>query len=287
MGSLRHVEHDASSPSKGSLSRLMDKIRNERGLDLAQYRPRYVERRLAVRMNALDIPTYGQYATYLDRHEDEYAKMLDALTINVTQFFRDPSVYALVRSKVAPALLRLKQARKQRLVRIWSAGCATGEEPYSLAMLFLDVIEQQQAHDIVMTVIGTDIDKQALAFAKRARYPARELPNIPHADRVRYVSSDAEGFDLAPDVLKVVRFQHLNLFDDTPIHGVDVIFCRNVFIYFNREEQERLVEIFKKSLVRGGFLVLGRSERLSPALASDLELVSSRERIYRKPTGML
>lgn len=273
--------------ARGNLNRLLDKVRDERGLDLYQFRPRYAERRIAVRLNHLNINTYSQYAAYLDAHPEEYAKLLDTLTINVTQFFRDPTVYAVVRDQVVPAILKTKMDRKQRLVRVWSAGCATGEEPYSLAMAFLDGIQRMGADQAMLTVIGTDIDRDALAFAKRGEFPIRELSQIPHSDRVRYVQVEGDHFRFKPEITRAVRFQYLNLFADAPIHGIDVIFCRNVFIYFNREDQERMIKAFRESLIRGGFLVLGRSERLSTAMGRDFELVSGRERIYRKPTNLL
>lgn len=279
------LEHPADAVYRGSLTRFLEKVRAERGLDLSQYRPRYVERRIAVRLNILGLRTYQQYAAYLDRHPDEYAKLLDTLTINVTQFFRDPTVYALFRDQVVPTLLAAKKARKQRIVRLWSAGCATGEEPYSLAMAMLDGMIRTKSPQMLLTVIGTDIDGAALDTARQGVYPARQLPQIPLTDRNRYVQVEGDTFRMRPEVAKVVRFQYLNLFDDEPIHGIDVIFCRNVFIYFNREDQERLIGCFRRALSPGGYLVLGRSERLTPPFAKQFDLISGRERVYQKPTG--
>ncbi|MHB8761531.1 MAG: CheR family methyltransferase [Coriobacteriia bacterium] len=272
---------------RGNLNRLLEKVHAERGLDLHQFRRRYVERRIAVRLNHLGFTTYSQYSTFLDAHPEEYLKLLDALTINVTQFFRDPSVYKVVRDEVVPAVLKAKLDRRQRLVRVWSAGCATGEEPYSLAMAFLDGMLRLGAAETVLSVVGTDIDRDALAFAKRGEFPIRELAHIPHSDRIRYIEVHGDHFRFKPEIARAVRFQYLNLFADTPIHGIDVIFCRNVFIYFNRQDQERIIGAFRQSLVRGGFLVLGRSERLSTAMSRDFELVSARERVYRKPMNLL
>jgi len=265
---------------------LLEKVRSERSLDLAQYRPRYVERRVAVRLNTLGIRTYQQYASYLDSHPDEYALLLDALTINVTQFFRDPTVFAVFRDQVVPELLQTKAARKQRLIRVWSAGCATGEEPYSLAMLLLNGIRAAGAEKMLLSVIGTDIDRKALAVAKAGEYPIRLLSQIPASDRSRYVRAEDDVFRIGPEVTRACRFQYLNLFEDAPIHGIDVIFCRNVFIYFNRQEQDRMLEHFWESLSRGGYLVLGRSERLAPSLAKRFLLIDGRERVYRKPIGL-
>ncbi len=271
---------------RGNLSRLLDKVRSERGLDLSQYRENYVTRRVAVRLNTLGLHTYHQYSVYLDENPEEYAKLLDTLTINVTQFFRDPTVYALFRDQVVPSLLATKKSRKQRLVRLWSAGCATGEEPYSLAMSMLDGIIRTRSNDAMLSVIGTDIDRKALAVAKRGEYSVRLLNQIPAADRHRYIDVDGEVFRMKPEIAKVTRFQYLNLFEDPPINGIDVVFCRNVFIYFNHGDQSRLIESFWEALTRGGYLVLGRSERLAPALAKRFELVSGRERVYRKPLGL-
>ncbi|MBF4510628.1 MAG: protein-glutamate O-methyltransferase CheR [Aeromicrobium sp.] len=271
---------------RGNLTRLLEKVRDERGLDLAHYRPRYVERRIATRLQALGVHTYRQYAARLDEDPAEYARLLDALTINVTQFFRDPTVYDRLRTTVLPDLLADKSSRGQRVVRVWSAGCATGQEPYSLAMSLLSEVERVPDRQFVPSVIGTDIDRTALAVAKRGEYPVAELAHIPAADRERYVEVVGERFRFRPKVTGVVRFQHLNLLNDQPVRGVDVIFCRNVFIYLNRDQQERLLESFHDALGRGGYLVLGRSERLAPALSKRFELVDARERIYRKPRSL-
>ncbi|MBN2247764.1 MAG: protein-glutamate O-methyltransferase CheR [Coriobacteriia bacterium] len=271
---------------RGNLDKLLRKVMAERGLDLQQYRERYVERRLAVRLNTLGIQTYAQYAAYLDRDPDEYHNLVDAITINVTQFFRDAEVFELFRCQVVPAIIEQKVARRQRVLRVWSAGCATGEEPYSLAMSLLDQISRLGVDTIVPTVIGTDLDRLAIATAKRAVYPVRQLEQIPKQDRLRYLDIGAETFTVKQRVRDMVRFQYLNLFEDPPIHGVDAVFCRNVFIYFNKADQERLVRAFWESLIRGGYLVLGRSERLTPEVAGDFELVDGRQRIYRKPLAL-
>lgn len=273
--------------SRGNLKRLTDKVHKERGVDLAQYRERYVERRVAVRLHQLGLHTYNQYTTFLDAHPEEYQQLLDTLTINVTQFFRDQSVFGVVRDTVVPTIVKHKQTRKQRLIRVWSAGCATGEEPYSLAMAFLDGIERMKADSAMLSVIATDIDRDALAVGKRGEYPMTAVSHIPRYYQTRYLERGPETFRFKQEVQRAVRFQYLNLFADAPIHGVDAVFCRNVFIYFNREEQERMLAVFRDSLVRGGFLVLGRSERLATSVSRDFELIDARERVYRKPLNVL
>lgn len=276
--------HQADAVYRGNLDRLLSKIRDERALDLSQYRPRYVERRLASRLHALNLHSYRQYAAYLDQNPGEYAQLMDTLTINVTQFFRDTSVFDVFRADVIPTLLADKAKRHQRMIRVWSAGCATGQETYSLAMSFLSAMGPK-ANEYLLTILGTDIDPRALAEAKRATYEISQLAAIPMKEQDRYVEVNGDTFTFKPEVTRHCKFEYLNLFEDKPIQVVDVIFCRNVFIYFNREDQDRVLGVFWSALSRGGYLVLGRSERIAPSTQAEFELVNGRERIYRKPLG--
>ncbi|MCE5192153.1 MAG: protein-glutamate O-methyltransferase CheR [Actinomycetia bacterium] len=276
----------ADAVNRGNLTRLLEKVRTERGLDMAQYRPRYVERRIAARLRTLNLRTYRQYAAYLDGHPEEYAKLFDTLTINVTQFFRDPTVFELFREDIVRDMLAEKAARRQHMIRVWSAGCATGQEPYSLAMAFLSAMGPT-SHDFLLTILGTDLDRNALNVAKRAEYDISLIDQIPLADRNRYVEVYGDHFKIKPEVARLCKFDYFNLFEDKPIHAVDVIFCRNVFIYFNRDEQERILHAFWSALARGGYLVLGRTERIGSLGEHGFELVSGRERIYRKSLELL
>ncbi|HEY3316928.1 MAG TPA: protein-glutamate O-methyltransferase CheR [Coriobacteriia bacterium] len=273
---------EADSVYRGDLDRLIRKVREERGLDLHQYRRAYAERRLAARMRTLTLHTYRQYERYLDAHPDEYSKLLDTLTINVTDFYRDGSVYEILRGNVIPSLLKEKARARQRSIRVWSAGCATGEEAYSVTMAFLSAMGRD-ADDFLLNVFATDIDPRALETAREATYDVAKLPHIPKAEQMRFVEKSKDTFRIKPEVTQHVRFKRLNLFEDEPINIVDVILCRNVFIYFTREQQARVLESFWRVLYRGGYLVLGRSEKMAPALAARFELVSGRERVYRKP----
>lgn len=267
----------------GDLSLLVRRIREDRGLDLGQYRERYVERRLAMRLRALGLSTYRQYAEHLKAHPEEFAALLDAITVNVTRFFRDESVFRLFQRSIVPRVIERKEHRHQRMIRAWSAGCATGQEPYSIAMTLVSALGSR-ADDFVVSVYGTDLDRNALEVARKATYPIDQLAHIPFSDR-RFVEVDGDVFRIDPRLARLVRFSYLNLFEQAPIHVVDVIFCRNVFIYFTHEEQERMLERFWEALARGGYLVLGRSERLAPSMNGRLEVVDGCERIYRKPLG--
>jgi len=190
------------------------------------------------------------------------------------------------RDKVVPSLIAAKTEKRQHLLRAWSAGCATGEEPYSIAMSMLDGVRRTGAEGMHLSVTGTDIDRNALAVAKRGEYSTKFLAHVSASDKHRYLDVEGDVFRMKPEVTKAVRFQYLNLFEDPPIHGVDVVFCRNVFIYFNHDEQERMIGSFWDGLSRGGYLVLGRSERLAPVFARQFEMVDAKERVYRKPVAL-
>jgi chemotaxis methyl-accepting protein methylase len=275
-------DRPAEDVSRGNLSRLLEKVHAERSLDLAQFRPRYVERRIGTRLHALGLHTYRQYATYLDAHADEYPLLIDALTINVTQFFRDTPVWETLCANVIPALLKAKTERGRRVLRVWCAGCATGEEPYSVAMCVLSVIEDLDLSGVVLNVIGTDIDRRALTVAKNAEYPGARLGEIPRRFRDSYLEVGKETFRIGPSVRRCVKLHYLNLFEEPPVNVVDLVLCRNVFIYFNREDQERVMASFVKGLTQGGYLVLGRSERLARGVADRFEVVSASDRVYRR-----
>lgn len=275
------MESTEDVAARGSLAPLIAQIERERGVDLSQYRPSYVERRLGTRLRALALPTYRGYAVHLTEHPAEYARLIDALTVNVTDFFRDPPVWDVIRGEVIPSILARKAAAGHHAVRAWSAGCATGEEPYSLAMAFL-AAKGPKPERLLLTVTATDLDPLAMETAKRAEYNIAKTDHIPAAERARFVTRDEGRFRIRPEVTEKVRFRKMDLFSDEPPLSMDLVLCRNVFIYFTREQQERVVGVFQRSLVRGGYLVLGRTEKMATEAGQGFEAVSGRERVYRK-----
>ena len=203
------------------------------------------------------------------------------MTVNVTEFFRDPPVWRLIDKEVVAPLLKAKAALGQRTIRVWSAGCATGEEAYSIAMTFLSAMGSE-ADSFVFSVLATDLDPRALETAAAGEYDIAKLESIPAHYRVHYVTVEGKRFRINPEVRERVRFRKLNLFSDEPPRAIDLVLCRNVFIYFSREQQEHATMVFHRSLMRGGYLVLGRTEKMATSAAPGFEPVSSKERIYRK-----
>jgi chemotaxis protein methyltransferase CheR len=275
------MEEQDTTGSAGDATRLITQVERERGIDLSQYRLSYLERRLGTRLRALGLVTYRQYGQHLSEHPDEYARLLDTLTVNVTDFFRDPPVWKIIRGEVIPAIIKAKSATGQHGIRVWSAGCATGEEPYSLAMAFLSAMPAT-GPSFLLSVTATDLDPLAIATAQTAEYDVAKLEHVPGADRVRFTETNGKRFKVKPEVTEHVRFRKLNLFSDPPPLAVDLILCRNVFIYFTREQQERITNVFHRALARGGYLVLGRTEKMAMGATAGFEPVSSKERIYRK-----
>lgn len=278
-------ETDPAQPVRGNIDRIVKKFAENRGLDLGHYRRPYLERRVAARMRLLGLTTYRQYAERLDAHPEEYAAFVQTLTINVTDFFRDGGMWDALREEVIPAILSEKQRHRGRTIRVWSAGCATGEEPYSVAMLLLDLLGDQ-AREYIIAINGTDIDPEALAFAERGYYQPGRLQRVPEGYRDRFFVEDAAGGPgmlVRPEVRRLVRFSPYSLFDDSPMKLVDLVLCRNVFIYLGRDEQAKALDKFWAAMSKGGFLVLGRSEKLSAGAAVQFEQFDTKERIYRKP----
>jgi chemotaxis methyl-accepting protein methylase len=256
-------------------------LSQRRGLDLSRYKESYLRRRLMVRVRALRLRGLEEYARYLHRHPEEIEPLLAALSIKVTSFFRNRSCYAFLREKVVPSLIA--EARSNRgLVTAWSAGCATGEEPYSIAALF--AAEAGDRRDVTVRVLATDIDSEALATAERALFPADAILDVTPTDAVSQFEACDDGMVTPGDAIRrMVTFRRESLLDPFDRDALDLIVCRNVLIYFSLEHQKILLARFADSTRPGGYLVLGRVERLLGEARNLYEVSSTRNRIYRRP----
>jgi chemotaxis protein methyltransferase CheR len=256
------------------LALLLRKI-ERRGLMVSSYKEPCLRRRLAVRMRARGVHTYRDYATLLDTAPDEFDLLLDALTINVTKFFRNPETYAVVRERVLPDL-----AARAGTVAIWSAGCATGEEPYSLAILFAELARQ-----VRVRIDATDLDPGALAFLRRAEYPAPAVEEVPPDLLQRYFTK-GPPYALAREVVRLVHPRRHDLTrEGAPAPPYHLIVCRNVVIYFDRATQEQLFLRFHDALVPGGWLLLGKVETLFGPARQRFTVEDARERLFRRPAA--
>ena len=273
-------DHDITTAPDADFLALMQKITRERGFGCASYKEKCLRRRIAVRMRARAVHTYADYARVLDHDAREYDLLLDALTINVTKLFRNWETFASIERHVIPALW----ARPDSTIDVWSAGCASGEEPYSLAILFHRYAAARGELQALsrVSVVGTDIDRASLAAAERAHYADAAFADTPDELRGAYFSADAP-FTPRADIRAMVRFQRRDLLRESPpAPRLHLIACRNVIIYFDRQTQEALFRRFQEALVPGGFLVLGKVETLLGAPRSGFVAIDPRERIFRR-----
>jgi chemotaxis methyl-accepting protein methylase len=255
----------------GTLALLLAKI-ERKGLRVLSYKDACLKRRLAVRMRARGVHSYQDYGKVLDASPEEFDLLLDALTINVTRFFRNPETFAVLRQRVVPELAALPGP-----VAVWSAGSATGEEPYSLAILFDHLQGRAQVR-----IDATDLDPGALAFLARAEYPAAAVVDVPR-DLMSYFSP-GPPYVVADAARRLVRpIRHDLTQSPAPAPPYHLIVCRNVVIYFDRAAQERLFERFHEALVPGGWLLLGKVETLFGHARTLFKTEDARERLFRKP----
>ncbi|HEU6450490.1 MAG TPA: protein-glutamate O-methyltransferase CheR [Gemmatimonadaceae bacterium] len=263
---------------------LTRKISRDRNFGCASYKEKCLRRRIAVRMRARGVHTYRDYAHILDSDAGEYERLLDALTINVTKLFRNPETYAAIARSVIPPLWERNEGR----VGIWSAGCSSGEEAYSLAILVHRhaAMRGQLSWLSRTTILGTDIDRASLVAAERGTYSESSFADTPPDLRAEYFSAQAP-YAVRQEVKRMVRFERRDLLrdpaPDSMPDGIHLIACRNVIIYFDRSTQESLFRRFHDALSPGGYLVLGKVETLLGAARSSFATVEPRERIFRRP----
>lgn len=268
-------------PDEEAFLELTRKISRDTGLLLDAYKDKCMRRRIAVRMRASGAHSYVEYQTLLDRDPQEYQRLKDAITINVTRFYRNAETWNLVRTALVPEVCGAEQTE----VRAWSAGCSSGEEPYTLAMLMAEHLDTRgRPHHLdLVTVDATDIDRLCLERAQAARYRREALSDVPASLAERYFEDAGSECRVVERVRRRVLVRASDLcVDPPPRRNYHLILCRNVLIYFERATQERVFMGFVEALAPGGFLVLGKVESLLGQARERLTLLDPRERIYRR-----
>lgn len=255
-------------------ARLLRKIEHERSVPCAGYKDRCVRRRIGVRMRANAVHTFADYERLLDSSPGEWDKLLSALTINVTRFFRDADAFTALESTAYPMLADMFPGT----IEAWSAGCSHGQEPYSLAMGLAETVGLNR-----FRVEATDVDVESLAAARAGRYPETVLADISAPRRQRWVSEGDPGTINAELRSRVHVFRHDLLRDEVATQRFHLIACRNVIIYFSREAQAMLFDRLFQALVPGGMLLMGKVETLIGPARDKFESVNLRERLFRRP----
>ncbi|MDP9799414.1 two-component system CheB/CheR fusion protein [Catenuloplanes nepalensis] len=238
---------------------LLIHLKEARGFDFTGYKRSSLVRRVGRRMAALEITEYADYVDHLQVYPDEFTALFNTILINVTSFFRDPEAWDSLRRSVLEPLVAAKGPDAP--IRLWSTGCASGEEAYTLAILLGEVLGVEQMRDRVK-IYATDVDEEQLTEARHATYDATAIASVPPELVAKYFEAAGQRYQFRPDLRRTVIFGRNDLVQDAPISRIDVLTCRNTLMYFTPETQARILARFHFALADGGTLFLGRAETL-------------------------
>ncbi len=245
-------------------------MKRKTGIDLSLYKEAQMKRRLTSLYEKKGFESFHHFYTGMMKQTDILNEFLDRMTINVTEFYRNAPRWEVLEKKIFPRLLS-----KNKKLKIWSAACSTGEEPYTIAMILSNLVPLSQ-----VSIHATDLDKNAIEKAKRGIYPERSLLEIPENIKSKYFTQEGSFYRIADEIKNAVKFQRHNLLSDPYDGGFDLIICRNVLIYFTEEAKNGIYNRFSHSLKSGGVLFVGSTEQIfNPA---NFELESEDTFFYQK-----
>ncbi|MFI0982499.1 CheR family methyltransferase [Streptomyces sp. NPDC021093] len=263
------------------LEELLHFLRDARGFDFTGYKRSTLGRRIRKRMVDVGVQGYADYRDLLETDTGEFRTLFNTILINVTSVFRDPGAWDMLQREVVPQIV--EEAGSDSEIRVWSAGCSSGEEAFSLAIMFAEVLGVEESLNRVK-IYATDIDEEALREARSGLYSAKSLEPLPTELRERYFEQSGAKYVFRPDLRRRVIFGRHDITRDAPISRLDLLVCRNTLMYFNVEAQTQIVDRFHFALREGGHLFLGKAEMLLND-AERFEAVSIRQRIFRRRSG--
>ncbi|MEV0602613.1 CheR family methyltransferase [Streptomyces sp. NPDC050315] len=275
MGDAQEAEADEE------LEALLGFLRDTRGFDFTGYKRSSLGRRIRKRMADVNVESYTDYRDLLEINADEFGALFNTILINVTSYFRDPDSWAFLQREVLPELLA--QADPEDEIRVWSAGCSSGEEAYSLAVMFAEALGIDECVNRVK-IYATDVDEEALRDARSGLYTAKALDGLSAELRDKYFDQNGAQFSFRPDLRRRVIFGRHDITRDAPISRLDLLICRNTLMYFNVEAQTQIIDRFHFALRPGGFLFLGKAEMLLND-ADRFDVMSMRQRVFRRRPG--
>ena len=265
-----------------TIQRLRDLVREKRGVDLAFYGESYLRRKLALQQKGRGCSTLDAFFQLLSRDPREIDLFLGSLLIRVTEFFRSPRTFEVLERHILPALLIQKKKDYSHVIRCWSAGCSSGEEPYSLAILLRETLKREKDRFSVL-IFATDVDQQGLIAARKGVFGRPKLMKVKQEWKDLYFKPEGDEYVVGEEIRRMVLFRLHNLQDPLPFHNLDLILFRNVLIYLKPELQTRLLSSFFKLLNPGGYLVLGRTEGGVGRMPPEYKVADPAERIYQRP----
>jgi chemotaxis protein methyltransferase CheR len=252
---MRHMS-EFMSDSDFELYRKL--IYDESGITFSATNRSILESRLKERLREKKYDSLKDYFSLITRDKEELKTLLDSVTTNLTRFFRNQAHFDAIEKFVVPELIKIKGAGGERRLRFWSAGCSTGEEPFTLAILLREVLPAGWSFEIV----ASDISLKCLMVGKESFYADSRIQGIPEAYLPKYFDKKPGGYQLKDELKKTVRFDYHNLKNDSGLRGLDVVFCRNVLIYFDEAAQKSAIERFWEAMAPKSFLFIGHSESL-------------------------
>ncbi|MGA7119645.1 MAG: CheR family methyltransferase [Polyangiaceae bacterium] len=263
----------------GELERLLEFLRRTRRFDFSGYKQASLMRRIEKRMRAVGLSSYAEFIDYLEVHPDEFPHLFNTILVNITSFFRDSAAWERVVQDVVPRLLDAKAPNEP--IRVWSAGGASGEEAYSLAMVLAEALGRGPFLQRVQ-IFATDVDEEALAHARRGAYGTRTLAGVPPQLLAKYFAADGGGrYVFDPELRRVIAFGVHDLIRDAPIARIDLLACRNTLMYFDAETQTEVLRRLHFALSGGGVLFLGRAEMLLSHVA-EFTPIDAKRRLFQK-----
>jgi two-component system, chemotaxis family, CheB/CheR fusion protein len=277
-------EQTSESPDVAQeLEALLVYLKQSRGFDFTAYKRATLMRRVQVRMQMVGMGSFADYLDYLQVDVNEFTRLFNTILINVTSFFRDPPAWEFISSDVIPRLTGGTGARDP--IRVWSAGCASGEEVYTIAMLLAEALGWDQFRDRVK-IYGTDVDEEALSQARQAVYDGRSVEDVPPSLLQKYFDRQAGRFVFNKELRRSVIFGRHDLNQDAPISRINLLICRNCLMYFNAEAQDRILARFQFAVMDGGHLMLGKSETLLTH-SVNFAAMDVKRRVFTKAAGGL
>jgi two-component system CheB/CheR fusion protein len=272
----------AEQPADRELEVLLDYLRRSRGFDFTGYKRTSLSRRIDKRMQEVGADGYLSYLDHLEVDPEEFTQLFNTILLNVTGFFRDPPAWEYLTAEILPKLVAAKA--EDEPIRIWSAGCASGEEAYTLAMVTAETLGLEAVRERVK-IYATDVDEEALTQARQARYTAKQIEGVPAELLERYFERNGQGYVFSKDLRRSVIFGRHDLIQDAPISRIDLLVCRNTLMYLNSETQAHVQARFSFALREGGYLLLGKAEMLV-AHSNLFTSVDLKRRVFEKVPGV-
>ena len=273
----------AAGLSEHELSEIRMLIEERTGIHFDESRERFFSTRVREHLHAKGLARGTDLLRAMRKSNVEYEALLERLLTQETSFFRYPAVYETLEKRVLPELHVKKFWKNPRTLRVWSAGCSTGEEPYSIAITIADALNFADAWNV--EILATDVGRQALKQAERAVYAGRSIASVKEAQLGAHFTQLEDGYEVKPRLRKMVTLAQMNLASAVYVGRMDLIFCMNVLIYFSEERRRTLVQRFYDSLEPGGYLFLGHSESISKMPVKFQAIVLHDCILYRKPTA--